>query len=98
MSEFGSDFITISDEEGNSFELEHLDSFELDGQQYMAFLPADGKEEDEDYGIIILKVLEEDGEEVLSTPDSDDELSRAYDAYMERLFQEEEEEDGEGED
>ncbi len=99
MDDYGNDFISISDEEGNAFELERLDSFELDGVRYMAFLPADGNEEDENYGIIILKVLEEDGEEILSTPDDDAELNRAYDAYMERLFQEEAEaEDEEGED
>ena len=89
--EYGNDFISISDEEGNEFELEHLDSFEVAGARYMAFLPADGNEEDADYGIIILKVIEENGEEILSTPDSDEELNRAYDAYMERLFAEEEE-------
>ena len=99
MDDNGNDFNSISDEEGNAFELERLDSFELDGVRYMAFLPADGNEEDENYGIIILKVLEEDGEEILSTPDDDAELNRAYDAYMERLFQEEAEaEDEEGED
>lgn len=93
--EYGNDFISISDEEGNEFELEHLDSFEVAGARYMAFLPADGDEEDADYGIIILKVIEENGEEILSTPDSDEELNRAYDAYMERLFAEEEEDEDE---
>lgn len=93
--EYGNDFISISDEEGNEFELEHLDSFEVAGARYMAFLPADGDEEDADYGIIILKVIEENGEEILSTPDSDEELNRAYDAYMERLFAEEEENEDE---
>lgn len=83
---YGSDFISISDEDGNEFELEYLDTFEVNQIKYMAFLPADGNEDDEDYGIIILKVLEENGEEILSTPDDDEELNLAYDAYMERLF------------
>lgn len=38
MSEgFGPDFITITDEDGNEFELEHLDTIEYNGQTYMAF-------------------------------------------------------------
>ena len=41
MSEgFGPDFITITDEDGNEFELEHLDTIEYNGQTYMAFFPA----------------------------------------------------------
>ena len=39
--EYGSDFISVTDDDGNSFELEHLDTLELDGETYMAFLPAD---------------------------------------------------------
>jgi hypothetical protein len=29
--EFGSDFITITDDDGNQYELEHLDTLEIDG-------------------------------------------------------------------
>ncbi|MCC8122375.1 MAG: DUF1292 domain-containing protein, partial [Oscillospiraceae bacterium] len=38
--EFGADFITITDEDGNEFELEHLETLEYNGQIYMAFFPA----------------------------------------------------------
>ena len=48
---FGNDFITLTDDEGNSFELEHLDTLEIDDETYMAFLPADMSEDDEDFGI-----------------------------------------------
>ena len=99
MSEsFGPDFITITDEDGNEIELEFLDTLEYNGQTYMAFFPAveeDADEEGEDYGLIILKVLEENGEEILSTLDSDEELDAVYDRFMEELFQDEEDEDGE---
>ena len=70
--EFGPDFITVTDEDGNEFELEHLDTLEYNGQTYMAFFPAvEGKEDgsvedvdlDEEYGLVILKVIEADGEE-----------------------------------
>ena len=93
MSEdFGPNFITLTDEDGNEFELEYIDALELDGQAYMAFFPA--VEEDaaeEDLGLVILKSIMVDGEEQLSTLDSDEELNRVYDLFMEQLLADEEE-------
>ena len=93
MSEdFGPNFITLTDEDGNEFELEYIDALELDGQPYMAFFPA--VEEDaaeEDLGLVILKSIMVDGEEQLSTLDSDEELDRVYDLFMEQLMEDEEE-------
>ena len=94
MSEnYGPDFITITDEDGNDIELEYLDAMEHNGQTYMAFFPAVAEgadEEDEDYGLIILKSIQENGEELLSTLDSDEELNEVYDLFMEQLFEDEE--------
>ncbi len=95
--EFGPDFITVTDEDGNDIELELVDALEHKGQTYMAFFPAveEGADEDsDDYGMVILKSIEENGEELLSTLDSDEELEEVYDLFMERLYQDEEE-DGE---
>ncbi len=92
--EFGPDFISITDEDGNEFELEHLDTMDFNGQTYMAFFPAveEGKDEDdEEYGLIIMKVVDENGEELLSTLDSDEEAETVYQEFMERLFEEDDE-------
>jgi len=86
---YGSDFITITDDNGNEFELELLDAFEYGGTTYHAFVEA-GHSQDEDLEIIILKSVEQDGEELLSTPDTDEELTGAYDHFMQRLFEDEE--------
>ena len=98
MSEdFGPTFLTVTDEEGNELVLEFMDALEHNGLTYMAFYPAveEGANEDsEDYGMVILKSIEENGEELLSTLDSDEELEEVYDLFMERLYQDEEE-DGE---
>lgn len=93
--EYGPDFISVTDEDGNEFELEHVDTIEYNGQVYMAFFPADtGEEEnDEDTGLIILKVVDVDGEEQLSTLDSEEELEEVYDQFMEQLFQDEDSDD-----
>ena len=93
MSEaFGPDFVSVTDDEGNEFELEHLGTLEYKGCTYMSFLPADMDEEDEDYGLILLKVIEENGEELLADIDYEQELDEIYDLYMEQLFSEEDEE------
>lgn len=93
--EFGPDFITITDEDGNDIELELVDALEHNGQTYMAFYPAveEGVDEDsEDYGMVILKSIMENGEELLSTLDSEEELNEVFDLFMERLFEDEDEE------
>ena len=88
MSEaFGPDFITLTDEDGQQFELEH------NGTVYHALVPAEqeGEEQDEEeMGLVILKVIEENGEELLSTPDSDEELDEVYQLFMDRFYEEEE--------
>lgn len=88
--EFGGDFLSITDEDGNEFELELLDALVHNDTYYHAFVPAEEGEEDEEVEIVILKAVEEDGEEFLSTLDSEEELTEIYDLFMERLFEEEE--------
>ena len=90
--EFGNDFISITDEEGNSFELEVIDTLELEGESYALFLPADMDEDDPDYGYIILQVVEENGEELFSDVESEEMLQKLYDLFMEKLFDDEDEE------
>ena len=95
--EFGPDFISVTDEDGNELELEFLDALEYNGVQYMAFFPADAdaqEGDEEEVGIVILKSVTENGEEFLSTPDSDEELNTVYELFMEQIFAEENE-DGE---
>lgn len=90
--EYGPDFVSVTDDEGNEFELEHLGTMEHKGTTYMAFVPADMDEEDEDYGIIILKVIEENGEELLADVDDGQELEEVYEQFIDQLFEDEEEE------
>ena len=46
---------------------------------------------DPDAGLVILKTIHEDGEDLLSTLDSDEELEAVYEQFMELLFSDEEE-------
>ena len=91
--EFGSDFITIVDDDGQEFELEVIESMDYNGQTYMSFLPADMKEDDPDYGFILLRVVEdENGDEVFESIDDDAELQDVYERFMALLYDDEDEE------
>ena len=95
--DFGAELITIADDEGNEFELEILDTLELDGQSYTVFVPANIDEmdvNDPDYGMIFLRNREENGEEFFDSIDDDDELDRVY-TYYQKILDAEEGEDEE---
>ena len=91
--EYGNDFITIIDDDGQEFELEVLDSMDYNGESYVAFLPADMDESDPDYGIIILRsVLDDKGEELFESIDDEEQLQDVYEHFMVLLFDDEDEE------
>lgn len=78
--EYGNDIISLMDEEGNETEYEMIDAVELDGQTYVALLPLYENPEDiveEDYQVVILKMVEEDGEEILLTINDEAESTRS---------------------
>ena len=87
--DFGSSYITIEDEDGNEFELEQLAELEYEGRSYAAFLPADMDEDDPDYGYILLRIEEENGDEVFCSVDDEQELAAVYEAFMAQLFEDE---------
>ena len=88
---YGSDFITISDEDGTEYELEILSTLEYNGFTYLAVIPA-GLGEEEDLEVSILKSVEEDGEDILCAIEDEEELQGVYDLIMEQLYEEDEEE------
>ena len=89
---YGSDFMTIVDEDGTEFELEVLSTLEYDGNTYMAVIPA-GAEETDNLEVSILKSVEEDGEPILCAIEDEAELQAVYDLIMDELYAEEEDED-----
>ena len=95
MSEdYGPNFITLTDEDGNDIELEYVDALEWNGVTYMAFFPTveedSEDDEDEEYGLIILKSEAENGEETLVTIEDEDELNTVYEKFMEQILEDEE--------
>ena len=89
---YGSDFMTIVDEDGTEFELEVLSTLEYDGNTYMAVIPA-GAEDAGSLEVSILKSVEEDGEPILCAIEDEAELQAVYDLIMDELYAEDEDED-----
>ena len=87
---YGSDFITIADEDGTEFELEVLTTIEYNGCEYLAVTLA-GLEEGEDAQVELLKSVEEDGEGILCAIEDETEYEAVYSLMMDRLYEEEEE-------
>ena len=89
---FGSDFMTIVDEDGTEYELEVLSTLEYNGCTYLAVIPA-GLEEGEDMEVSILKSVEEDGEPILCAIEDEIELESVHDLIMEQLYEEDEDDE-----
>ena len=93
--EFGPNFVTLTDDEGNAIELEYVDALEHNGTTYMAFFPvveedSEDEENEEEYGLVILKSQMENGEEFLVTIDDEEEIDKVYDLFMEQILSDEE--------
>ena len=86
--QYGSDFITIVDEEGTEYELEVLSTLEYNGNTYMAVIPADDGSDSLDLEVSIFKSIEEDGELILCAIEDEAELQAVYDLIMDSLYSE----------
>ena len=87
--QFGSDFITISDEDGTEYELEVLSTLEYNGSTYLAVIPAGESADAFQLEVSILKSVEEDGEPILCAIENEQELQAVYDLIMDSLYEEE---------
>jgi len=88
---FGSDFMTIVDEDGVEYELEVLTAIEYNGCSYLAVIPASDASGNDNYEVSILKSVEEDGESILCAIEDASGLEAVNDLIMDRLYSDEEE-------
>ena len=91
MDEFGANYVTITDEDGVSYEMEILSRFFCGEQEYVALTPADAEDEAAELEVNLLRVSEENGEELLEAITDEDELERAYDTLLTLVFEDEDE-------
>jgi uncharacterized protein YrzB (UPF0473 family) len=92
--QYGSDFMTIVDEDGTEFELEILTTLEWNGATYLAVTPATDEEAAE-VEVSILKSVDEDGEDdpILCAIEDEKELETVYGLIMDQLYEDEEDEE-----
>lgn len=86
--QYGSDYITIVDEDGTEFELEVLSSIEYNGETYLAVTLANDRDDSEELEVNILKSVEEDGEPILCAIEDEQELETVYSLIMDQLYAE----------
>lgn len=92
MDQYGSDFITIVDDDGVEYELEVLSTLEYGGNTYMAVIPAADSQDELQMEVSILKSVDEDGESILCTIEDEAEMEAVYDILMDSLYEEDEDE------
>ena len=85
---FDNNIFTLTDEDGNDIEFEMIGQCERNGAQYFAMIPVQEESDTEAIEYVILKLAEENGEEVLISVDDDDELDDVAD-YFDDLFSQE---------
>ena len=88
--EYGNDFVTLIDEDGNEVEFEHIDTVEYNGVTYLAFIPAEISIEEDAAEVVIMQIVEENGEELLEAVEDDEIADAVFNIVMERAEAEEE--------
>lgn len=90
------DIVVLIDEDGEEVEFEHIDTIELNGNEYVVLVPLEEEEDDgqEEEEVVILRVEHtEDGEDTFVTIEDDDELEEVFDEFQSRLEEEFEDEE-----
>lgn len=84
----GTDILTLVDEDGVEHEFEVVDTAQIEDESYVALVPVFDSAEEllEDSGeLVILRVVEEDGEEFLEAIEDEAEFDKIGEFFMERL-------------
>lgn len=92
--DYGANIVVLTDDDGVDHEFEHLDTIEIEGKLYMAFVPAGIPDDsDEPVELMLLRAdKDENGEDILSSIEDEGELDAVYQAFMEEAFEDDEEE------
>lgn len=82
------DLITLEDEAGVEHECEVIDAADYNGEHYLAVVPYAADPEkmlEEDAQVVIMRTVEENGEEFLDIVDDDEELAAVSEVFAARL-------------
>jgi uncharacterized protein YrzB (UPF0473 family) len=91
MEDERDDIVILVDENGDEVEFEHIDTIEMNGNEYvvLAALEEEESEEKDEEEVVILKIEHsEDGEDSFVTIDDDDELDDVFEEFQARMEEE----------
>ena len=91
MEDERDDIVILVDENGDEVEFEHIDTIEMNGNEYVVLAPLEEEESDEqdEEEVVILKIEHsEDGEDSFVTIEDDDELDDVFEEFQARMEEE----------
>ncbi len=89
MDEERDDIVVLIGEDGEEAEFEHIDTIEMNGNEYVVLLPVEEQENEEVDEVVILKVdHNEDGEDSFVTVDDEEELNSVFEEFKTRMEEE----------
>lgn len=85
--DYGPDIMTLVDEDGTEREFEVIDNLVTENNEYFALVPTETPDnlDSDDGELVILKVVEDNGEEFLEPIEDDDEFNEISEIFMDRL-------------
>jgi len=91
MTEAQNEILSLVDEDGAEHDFEVLDIIEVDEEKYAILLPLNEEYADGNEAVIMKIGEDENGEEILSDIESDEEWEKIADAYDEMIGEDDEE-------
>ena len=91
MEDERDDIVILVDENGDEVEFEHIDTIEMNGNEYVVLAPLEEEESEEqdEEEVVILKIEHsEDGEDSFVTIEDDDELDDVFEEFQARMEEE----------
>lgn len=91
MDEERDDIVVLVDENGDEVEFEHIDTIEMNDNEYVVLAPLEEETDDEgeEEEVIILKIEHnEDGDDSFVTIEDDDELEEVFNEFQSRMEEE----------
>ena len=93
MKEEEMDLIEMQDEEGNVLKFEHLLTFEVDDEFYVAFTPIEKMEEFDVGEVLIMRIKEDEDGDVYLPIETEAELDELWEIFQQLYYEEKPEEE-----
>lgn len=89
MTDENEGLVVLIDENGEEVEFEHLDTIEMNGNEYVVLLPLSDEEEEEEQDVdevIILRIEHnDDGEDSFVTVEDEEEVTEVFEEFRSRM-------------